>query len=219
MHQKEIFAVRIISRIRIMNIIRNIFSAAALAAAVLLSGCSSKVLTIEGVNFLIHSKSTSAEIYSNFANQASQDSLPNIAELFETASKSDLIHIEVLTNELKVLRGEQSENSSLYDNNSIMQQGSTIENLYSVKANSQYKVMSLLPEIIESCAKEKATGSQAIITQIMSSEEAQIENFIEAIMELERCGSDSLMVVDWHLCTKCGSISNDSACGSCSVAK
>lgn len=186
---------------------------ALLSVVIAASSCSSKEMTIENINLLIDSKEKAIEIYDKCSIIANQDTLPKIAEVFETAAKSAGIHITILENELQRIRGKRINNKGI---ESIEIPVSTTKtNLYNAKANSEYKVMSLLPEMIEIAGTEKSSKSQEIISGIMQSEEQQIENFVNAIHQLEECGSDSLMVVDWYCCLKCGNISNSSECTDC----
>lgn len=182
-----------------------------IASLIILSGCKSNELSVEGINGVLRSKKIAENSLRIFAKQATRDSLFEVAEVLEMAAESELIQIKRVEDELMSIGGELIEveiQKAPSDN--------TISNLYGAKANAEYEVMSLLPEAIDAAKREKFSSTSTLLEEIMEIEECLAERFISLIELLQSSKQDSLFEDSLEVCPKCGMIiSSGSNCNIC----
>lgn len=177
---------------------RKLVAISLLVLSVVLVGCSGQAKTIENLKIAISSETNTIAKYSEFAERAMADSLPNVALLFKAVVTSELIHKQNYISELAKLGVDYSVAAD-----SVVV-GSTLANLYSAKAIEEYEVMSMCYEMEAVATKEGALSAAQVFSRSMVIEERHCDYFIGAIELLQVDGSDAACDTMWAVCPICG---------------
>lgn len=183
----------------------------ALAGLFVFTGCQQPkpVKTIENLKAAFKGETTASAKYAAFAVKA-QENYPEIARLFEAASKAESIHA---ANHLKVLEslGEKTEVFT-----PEFEVKTTLENLQAAVQGETYETETMYPQFLTDAAAEKVTKATQSFTWANDTEKKHLEFYkkaITAVLEkIEKSETtNSPMPTGYAVCPVCGNTYDNAA--------
>jgi rubrerythrin/uncharacterized membrane protein len=153
--------------------------------------------TIGNLKTALQGETTASAKYAAFAQKAIEENLPQIAALFNAASKSESIHAK---NHRTVL-GNMGFKVDIQPEGFTV--GSTIENLQTAFDGEKHETESMYPGFQEQANADKADEAVKSFGWAMDTEQKHMEYFKAAIDALKAKNEKSLPT-EYFVCPKCG---------------
>jgi len=171
-----------------------------------LVGCQQEkpVKTIENLKIAIKGELEASARYASFAIKA-ETNHPEIARLFEAASKSEAIHA---ANHLKIL---ESVGEKMEEFTPDVDVNTTLENLQKAIQGETYEIEKMYPEFVADAVAEKVDKAVESFTWALDTEKKHLDFFkkaitavFEKIEKVEAAGSS--LPGGYFVCPECGNI-------------
>ncbi|OFY44448.1 MAG: hypothetical protein A2X18_01755 [Bacteroidetes bacterium GWF2_40_14] len=169
-------------------------------------GCQQQkpVKTIENLKVAIKGELTASARYSSFAVKA-ETNHPEIARLFEAASKSEAIHA---ANHLKIL---ESFGEKMDEFTPEVDVNTTLENLQKAIQGETYEIEKMYPEFVAEAVAEKVDKAVESFTWALDTEKKHLDFFKKAITavfeKIEKVEVASNPIpAGYFVCPVCGNI-------------
>lgn len=153
--------------------------------------------TIDNLRTALIGESTACATYAAYASKALQEGYPQIAKLFEAASKAERIHAGNHARALAKLGAELPQ----FDIN--IKLGTTLENLKAARAGEVYEFTEMYPPMIAQAEAEGATQAKTGFAWAMEAEKSHARLYSAAIRQLESGEKLNLPAKYW-VCPMCG---------------
>jgi rubrerythrin len=171
----------------------------------------------EDLKAAFNGESTASAKYAKYAQKAWQDSLSNIAVLFEAASRAEGIHADNHKKVLEKLR-VKVEGPEI----GAFEVKTTAENLADAIKGESYEVATMYPDFIKDAETEKVKDAIKSFTWAYDTEKKHKAFYEKALAELN-AGNQSNLPTRWFVCPVCGNTydlaSVKNACDFCKTKK
>jgi rubrerythrin len=174
-----------------------------LAAILLIGLCASGAneKTIANLKYAFKGESTASAKYAAYAEQAKKDGYPQVAVLFQAASKSEAIHAQ---NHKTVLEKLGSRPDPFKPEFTVK---STVENLKEAISGEHGEITAMYPGFIASAKDDNSMDAVRSFSWAMDTEKKHEEFYSAALNALNDKKVNTLPGIYW-VCPKCGNTFN-----------
>ena len=173
-----------------------------LGGVLLCGGCGSRpVETIENLKNISADECYAAERYADFSEQAKEEGLQNIANLFEALACSERVHTQ---KNREIL--EEYGDSLVGRRDSVFLVGRTLDNLAVTVRVKDSMAKVLFPAVAEAARRERASEAARLLDWMGTVAERHVIYCQRALVKLGRDGSDVNVINSWSVCPECGNL-------------
>lgn len=167
----------------------------------LLGGCKGPAekyaKTIENLKAAFKGETTASAKYAAFAQKARQDSLPQVAVLFEAASKAESVHAGNHKAVLEKYGAKPDEFTPEFEVKT------TKENLQAAIDGETYEFTNMYPDFLAVAEKEGSADAKKSFTWAMETEKKHADFYKQALAAIDANNVASLSA-EYYVCPKCG---------------
>jgi rubrerythrin len=153
--------------------------------------------TIENLKAAFKGESTASAKYAAYAAKAKEEGFPQVAVLFEAASKAENIHAG---NHKEVLSGLGVEPDVVVPEFTVK---TTVENLQDAIAGEGYEMETMYPGFIAAAEEEKVAGAKKSFTWALDTEKKH-KGFYQKALDALSANTLNVLATEYFVCPKCG---------------
>ncbi len=153
--------------------------------------------TLENLMAAYKGETTASAKYAAFATKAKEEGQPEIAKLFEAASKSESIHA---ANHSKVITEMGGKTEAFTPEFEVK---TTAENLQAAYDGETHEIDAMYPDFIKTAETEKADNAVQTFTYAIGTEKKH-QAFYKTAIEALKNGKTKALFADFYVCPKCG---------------
>ena len=173
--------------------------------------------TIENLKVALLGETNASANYAEFAKKANEEKQPEIAKLFQAASKAEAIHAN---NHAKVLEKLGVKNEEIKPELTAVK--STLENLEFAIKGETHEFEAMYPEFIKIAEQESVKDAVTSFNWALDTEKKHAGFYTKALALLKEKKSKSI-ANEYYICPKCGNTFEkgnvDENCGFCMTPK
>lgn len=177
-------------------------------------------IVIENLKEALVGESTAKKKYELYANKASQENLPEVAQLFRAISSAEAIHIKNHLRALTVITGKEADLKSIVrvDEKELQNNiKSTEENLLDAIEGETYETKKMYKEFEKNAKKNKSYVAELTFSLARQAEKVHADLFSDVLKNLKKA-NPPLESSEIYVCQICGNIEFEippSACPIC----
>jgi len=185
------------------------------ASLVMAEDKPAEATTIDNLKAAFTGETTASSKYAAYAAKAREEGYPNVAALFEAASKAEAFH----AGNHRAVMEQLGATAPVVDPKFEVK--TTAENLEDAVKGESYEVDTMYPDFLKLAQKENANIALISFNYAYKTEQAHRDLYAKAIESL-KAGAEKSLPTQYLVCSTCGNtyaVSSPNRCGLCMTSK
>jgi rubrerythrin len=166
--------------------------------------------TIDNMKAAITGETTASEKYAAYAKKAREEGYPNIAVLFEAASKAEAIHAINHRAAMDQLGHKMGDVATKFEVKS------TLENLQDAINGESYEVSTMYPQFLKEAGTANANVAAISFNYAYQTEQKHKALYQNALAAL-KAGKERSLPTKYYVCMNCGNTYDSAAAARCGI--